>query len=64
MTTKHGRIVTCLNGLQPIKSFDTQVVLLDHVTNKTYYIFTNTVPMATKLGRVLTYNGGLLTITA
>ena len=31
------------------------MVLQDHVTNKNHYISNNTVPMATKPGRVVTY---------
>ena len=38
------------------------VVLQSHVTNKNHYISTTRVPMATKLGRTVTYFERLLTI--
>ena len=38
------------------------VVLWDHVTNWNHYISITTVPMATKLGRMVTYLDGLLSI--
>ena len=47
MATKLGRMVTYYDGLLPIKSHD-------HMTNSNNYIYTTTVPMATKLGRIVT----------
>ena len=44
-----------------IRHFDHRV-LLDHMANWNYYICNITVPMATKLGRVMKYVEGLLTI--
>ena len=38
------------------------VVLYDHVTNQSHYIFTTTVSIATKLGRMVTQLDGLLLI--
>ena len=40
------------------------VVLQCHVTNENHYISTTRVPMATKLGRMVTCLDGLLKITS
>ena len=38
------------------------VVLQDHVTNQNHYICTTTLPITTKLGTMVNYVGGFLTI--
>ena len=49
MTTKIGRMLTYLEGLLAIKSYNA-------------YMSTARVLMATKLGRMVAYNDGLLSI--
>ena len=64
MGSRLGKVVTYRQELPLIKPLDllTHVVSQDHVTNKNYYISTATVPMATKLGRVVIYHKGLLPV--
>ena len=53
-TTKLGKIVTYLNGFQPVRSHDPLIVVLqDHMTNLNQYISTTT---ATKL-HYICWNG-------
>ena len=57
LATKLSRIVVYLDCLLPIKVtllFD-HVVLQDHTINKNHYIFTVTVPMATKVVKMVMY---------
>ena len=42
-----------------MEHFD-RVVLQDHLTKENHYISTIRVPMATKLGRLITHRDGLL----
>ena len=50
-----------MTGSHPTWSFD-QIVSRKHVTNKNHYVSITRVPMATKLGRVVTCNDGFLPI--
>ena len=64
VTTKLCRIVPYLDWLLPIKShkaFD-YGILQGHVTNRNYYNLTAAVPMFTKLGKMMTFLEGFLTI--
>ena len=57
-STKPGLMLNSLEGLPVTWPID-HVVLRDHVTNLKH-IFTATAPVATKLGRMVTYVDGLL----
>ena len=52
MATKLGRIVTCGWRNPPSKSCD--FLIIGHVTNVKTYVCASAIPMATKLGRVVT----------
>ena len=47
-----------LKVIQPLK----HIVFLDHVTNQKYFIFTSTIPEATKFSGMVTYGEELPTI--
>lgn len=53
MSTKLGRVVTYLDGLL-------SMFMQDHVTNKKHYISTKTIPLATKLSRVVWFSCGFV----
>ena len=57
----HGDLPWGIPKHKVIQRFD-YVVSQGHVTNKSHYISTNTVPMANKLDRMVTYLDGLLPI--
>ena len=60
VTTKLAIGVTYFQVLQTKKSYNALIMwsLLCHVTNENHYIFSTRVPMATKLGRLLSYLNG------
>ena len=62
MATKLGRMVTYLERLLTIKSYNTLIAWSRKVTNKDHYISNTTVFMATKLGRIMSYLNRLLPI--
>ena len=53
MSTKLGRVVTYLDGLL-------SMFMPDHVTNKKHYISIKTIPLATKLSRVVWFSCGFV----
>ena len=59
MTTVLGRMVTYLEKLLTIKSYE---VLQNHLKNKIHYISATRVPMATKFGRMVAHLDELLPI--
>ena len=62
MTTKFGKQVNLqeLTQIRLIKQVLVTSSHQDHVTNENHYISTTTVPMTTKLGRMVIYLDGLL----
>ena len=63
MAAKLGRMVTCLNGLLPLKSHNPLSTWSYEIMSETKTtICTIRVPMATKLVRMLTYFDGLFPI--
>ena len=65
MTTKLGIMVTYLEEILTIKSFNTLIKGATRLHDKQRQnIFTTTMPMATKLGRMIPYLDELLPIKA
>ena len=65
VATKRCRMVTCFDGLLPIKSHDRFITCFCEITWQTKTIISplpTTLPMTTKLGRVVTYLERLQTI--
>ena len=63
MATKFGRVVTCHEGLPPIKPHDPLITWSFEITSQTKTVVSTTrVPVATKLGSKVTYLDGLLSI--
>ena len=60
MATKLGRLVTCHEGLPPIKSHEPLITGSREITSQTKKISTTGAPMVTKLGRMLTCFNELL----
>ena len=56
MATKPDRMVSYLDWAPPLKLLNLLVAWSYKITeNQNHYIFTTTMPMATKLGRKVTY---------
>ena len=55
MNTRLGRVCLSLRGSYPYSHLN-YVVLIDHVSNQKDCIYTTTIPMITKLGKVVTYH--------
>ena len=64
MATKFGEVLTYLEGLYTIKSYNALIMwsYKSHVTKQNHYIFTIRVPIVTTLGRMVTYLSGSLPI--
>ena len=63
MVSKIGRMKSYLVGLLTKTLYNTDhAILQGHMTNNNQYISTIRVPMATRLGRMITFLDGLLSI--
>ena len=56
MATKLGKVTTCLEKPLPVMSHGLFIMWSSEITQLIKNISTTIVPMATKLGRVFTYN--------